>query len=101
MAERSYSVAEARQNLARLIRTAEHGRAVRITRRGQPVAVLLSASEYLALSGESRWPEVHLPVHVRGRLGPWGRRRRMFLLPIPRPHVPSRVFGGPFRRREV
>jgi len=54
MAERSYSVAEARQNLARLIRAAEHGRAVRITRRGEPVAVLLSASEYLTLSGESR-----------------------------------------------
>lgn len=54
MAEKSYSVAEARQNLARLIRAAEHGRAVRITRRGEPVAVLLSASEYLALSGETR-----------------------------------------------
>lgn len=54
MAEKSYSVAEARQSLARLIRSAGQGRAVRITRRGQPVAVLLSAVEYLALSGESR-----------------------------------------------
>lgn len=52
MAGRSYSVAEARQNLARLIRDAERGRAVEITRRGQRVAVLLSASEYLALTGE-------------------------------------------------
>jgi prevent-host-death family protein len=50
--ERSVTVAEARQNLARLIRTAERGRAVQITRRGEPVAVLLSASEYLHLKGE-------------------------------------------------
>ena len=49
---KSVSVAEARQNLARLIRTAEGGRAVEITRRGEPVAVLLSASEYLQLKGE-------------------------------------------------
>jgi prevent-host-death family protein len=54
MAQKSYSVAEARQNLARLIRDAERGRAVKITRRGQPVAVLLSASGYLALTGERR-----------------------------------------------
>ena len=53
MAEKSYSVAEARQNLARLIRSAERGRAVRITRRGKPVAVLLSASGYLALASEA------------------------------------------------
>ncbi len=52
MAGKRYSVAEARQNFARLIRAAERGRAVEITRRGEPVAVLLSASEYLALSGE-------------------------------------------------
>ena len=54
MASRRYSVAEARQNLARLIRDAERGRAVEITRRGQPVAVLLSASRYLDLTGEAR-----------------------------------------------
>ncbi len=50
MASKSYSVAEARQNLARLIRDAENGRAVEITRRGEPVAVLLSASDYLAFT---------------------------------------------------
>lgn len=49
---RSFSVAEARQHLPRLIRTVERGRAVEITRRGRPVAVLLSASEYLSLTGE-------------------------------------------------
>ena len=52
MARRNYSVAEARQNLPRLIRDAERGRAVQITRRGEPVAVLLSASGYRALTGE-------------------------------------------------
>jgi prevent-host-death family protein len=52
VAEKTYSVAEARQNLARLIRSAERGKAIEITRRGKPVAVLLSAAEYLALTGE-------------------------------------------------
>ena len=52
MAEKTYSVAEARQNFARLIRSAERGKAIEITRRGEPVAVLLSAAEYLALTGE-------------------------------------------------
>jgi prevent-host-death family protein len=52
VARRNYSVAEARQNLPRLIRDAERGRAVQITRRGEPVAVLLSASGYRALTGE-------------------------------------------------
>ena len=40
MAEKTYSVAEARQNFARLIRSAERGKAIEITRRGEPVAVL-------------------------------------------------------------
>ena len=52
MARKSYSVVEARQNLPRLIRDAERGRAVQITRRGEPVAVLLSASAYGTLAGE-------------------------------------------------
>lgn len=68
MANESYSVADARQNLARLIRSAERGRAVRITRRGQPVAVLLSTSGYLALAGEA--PSFLAAVDVvRERLG--------------------------------
>jgi prevent-host-death family protein len=52
MAGKTYSVAEARQNFARLIRSAERGKAIEITRRGEPVAVLLSAAEYLALTAE-------------------------------------------------
>jgi prevent-host-death family protein len=54
MARTRYSVAEARQYFARLIRDAEQGRAVEITRRGEPVAVLLSASGYQSLTGGRR-----------------------------------------------
>jgi prevent-host-death family protein len=67
MAGRRYSVAEARQSFARLIRAAERGRAVEITRRGEPVAVLLSASKYLALTGE-RPSFVDRVAAVRARL---------------------------------
>ena len=52
MAGTKVSVAEARQNFARLIRRAQQGKAIEITRRGEPVAVLLSASAYLSLTGE-------------------------------------------------
>ncbi|MFQ5698499.1 MAG: type II toxin-antitoxin system Phd/YefM family antitoxin [Myxococcota bacterium] len=52
MAATRVSVAEARQNFARLIRTAQRGKTIEITRRGEPVAVLLSSSGYLALTGE-------------------------------------------------
>jgi prevent-host-death family protein len=51
MAATKVSVAEARQNFARLIRRAQQGKAIEITRRGESVAVLLSASEYLSLTG--------------------------------------------------
>ena len=36
-----HSIAQARRNLPRLIREAELGKTVRLTRRGQPVAVLV------------------------------------------------------------
>jgi prevent-host-death family protein len=62
-----FSVAEARQNFARLIQTAERGRVVEITRRGEPVAVVLSAAQYLALVGEG--PSFKAAVDdVRARL---------------------------------
>ena len=41
-----YSVSEAKDNLPQLIREAEAGQEVRVTRRGLPVAVLLSAQKY-------------------------------------------------------
>ena len=52
MAATKVSVAEARQNFARLIRRAQQGKAIEITRRGESVAVLLSASEYQSLTGD-------------------------------------------------
>lgn len=43
------SIAEAKTHLTRLIHRAERGEAVHITRRGKPVAVLLSEDEYARL----------------------------------------------------
>jgi len=45
-----YSIAEARDNLARAVHEAEAGRPVEIHRRGKLVAVLLSAADYLRLT---------------------------------------------------
>jgi prevent-host-death family protein len=45
MAQR-YSVAEARANLPSIIEQAEAGEAVELTRRGRPVAVVLSREEF-------------------------------------------------------
>lgn len=46
-----FSIADARRNLPSLVRQAEKGAAVRLTRRGKPVAVLVSGAEYRRLSG--------------------------------------------------
>jgi len=43
------SIAEAKTQLTRLIHQAEQGETVHITRRGKPVAVLLSEGEYARL----------------------------------------------------
>jgi len=43
---RQYSITAARANLASLIEAVLQGDAVELTRRGRPVAVLLSVSEY-------------------------------------------------------
>jgi prevent-host-death family protein len=67
VAEKTSSVAKARQNFARLIRSAERGKAIEITRRGEPVAVLLCAPEYLALTGE-RPPFIEALNRLRERL---------------------------------
>ncbi|WP_420630696.1 type II toxin-antitoxin system Phd/YefM family antitoxin [Candidatus Leptofilum sp.] len=43
----TYSIAEARNQFAALVRDAEESKQpVQVTRRGQPVAVILSAEEY-------------------------------------------------------
>lgn len=46
---KSYSIAEARHNLAALVHELEHKRLIALTRRGEPVAVLLSIEEYQRL----------------------------------------------------
>ncbi len=46
----SYSIAEARDNLTSIVRKVEKTTAVELTRRGKPVAVILSIDEYRRLS---------------------------------------------------
>lgn len=50
MAEHSVSIAEARARLPGLVKEAEEGAAVHITRWGTPVAVLVSAARYQQLA---------------------------------------------------
>ena len=49
MTER-YSIAEARRNLPRLVREAERGKAVELTRRGESVAMLISRRRFEKLA---------------------------------------------------
>ena len=45
-----HSIAEARRNLPRLIREAEHGKTVELTRRGEAVAVLVGRRTFERLA---------------------------------------------------
>ncbi len=47
--KRTFTVAEARMNLPNLLHAVEHGEQVEITRRGKPVAVVLSIADYQRL----------------------------------------------------
>lgn len=49
-----HSISEARSNLPRLVREAERGKAVELTRRGEPVAVLIGHRQYERLVGRHR-----------------------------------------------
>lgn len=53
MKPREYSVAQARDRLASLVHEAERGRAIHITRRGRPVAVLISEAEFQRVRGRA------------------------------------------------
>jgi prevent-host-death family protein len=46
----AYSIAAAKNNLSSLVHEVEQGRPVRLTRRGKPVAVLMSTAQYERLS---------------------------------------------------
>ena len=48
------SIAEARRNLPRLVRGAEQGTAVELTRRGEPVAVLIGHRMFARLTAGRR-----------------------------------------------
>jgi prevent-host-death family protein len=48
-----YSIAAARNNLARLVHEAEAGQPVELTRRGSAVAVVVSAHDYAQLAGKA------------------------------------------------
>lgn len=54
---KSYSIAEARDRFASIVHDVERDSAIELTRRGKPVAVLLSAEEYhrLLARGKSFW----------------------------------------------
>ncbi len=48
--ENKYSIAEAKNKLPSIIHSVEKGPSIKLTRRGRPVAVLLSIQEYQRLS---------------------------------------------------
>lgn len=50
---KQYSIARARDNLARVVHEAERGDRIELTRRGKPVAVVLSATDYGRLTRKS------------------------------------------------
>ena len=49
---RSFSIAEAKNQLSKLVHDAEGGAPIELTRRGEPVAVLLSVSDYKRLTAD-------------------------------------------------
>ncbi len=49
---RQYSIAEARSNLPTIVDQAEAGQEIELTRRGKPVAVVVSLREFERLRGE-------------------------------------------------
>ena len=55
-----YSIAEARANLPKLVREAEAGKAVELTRRGEGVAVLIGRKDYERLvAGRKSFSEAY------------------------------------------
>ena len=59
MTER-YSIAEARRNLPRLVHEAERGKTIKLTRRGEPVAMLSSRRRFEQLAfTHSSFAETH------------------------------------------
>ncbi len=61
------SIAEARNNLSKLVRAAEQGEPIELTRRGQPVVVLVSADEFRRLTEQPRTSLAQAVREVRAR----------------------------------
>ena len=51
---KSFSIAQARHQLAALVHQLEHQSRIQLTRRGKPVAVLLSMREYNRITAQSK-----------------------------------------------
>ncbi len=70
---RRYSIAEARSSLPAIVDQAAAGQAIELTRRGKPVAVVLSLSEFERLRGERpRFGDAYqrfLAAHVLREVG--------------------------------
>lgn len=69
MPKRKHSIAEARMKLPRLVREAEAGKPVELTRRGEGVAVLIGRKQYDRLVSRSRrfseaWDDFSSMVHL-------------------------------------
>jgi prevent-host-death family protein len=52
--DKTYSIAEARNDLSGVVREAEAGHPVILSRRGRPVAVIVSASEFARMAPRRR-----------------------------------------------
>lgn len=64
--DKTFPVVKARQQFANLVASAERGGVVAITRRGKPVAVMISAAQYARLSGDVRaFSEIVLELRER------------------------------------
>ena len=50
--KKQYSIAEARDQLAKVVHEAQEGTLVELTRRNEPVAVLISMQEYQQIANE-------------------------------------------------
>ncbi len=66
---KSYSIAEAKNRLPEIVHQAEHESPSQLTRRGKPVAVLLSQGEYERLQkGKINFREAYLAFRERYQL---------------------------------
>jgi prevent-host-death family protein len=70
---RHYSIAEARSHLSTIVDQAQAGQEIELTRRGKPVAVVVSVSEFARLRAERpRFTDTYerfLAVHVLREVG--------------------------------